>query len=180
MSQEPPESAEPVVAVARAVKTRGLRGELAAELLTDFPDRFAEVSQLIAIAPDGKRSVVELENYWFQQARVILKLAGYDSIETASPFVGFEFAVPESDRVQLPEGEFYDWELQESIVETMGGELVGHVRNVMRVGGAAEMLVVVSDDGREHLIPMVESIVVDIDTAGKKIRIDPPQGLLEL
>ena len=180
MSEEFPESAEPVVAVARAVKTRGLKGELAAELLTDFPERFADLSQLIAIAPDGKRSVVELESYWFHQARVILKLTGYDSIETASAFVGFEFAVPESSRVQLPEGQFYDWELQECVVETTSGNLVGRVRNVMRVGGGVEMLVVESDERHEHLIPMVQSIVIDIDTARKKIRIDPPQGLLEL
>ncbi|MDQ3668558.1 MAG: ribosome maturation factor RimM [Acidobacteriota bacterium] len=180
MNQDLSESAEPVVAVARAVRTRGLKGEILAELLTDFPDRFADLSQLIAIAPDGKRSVVELESYWFHQTRVILKLAGYDSIETASGFVGCEFAVPESRRVQLSEGQFYDWELVECVVETMSGKLVGYVRNVMRVGGGVEMLVVESDDRHEHLIPMVQSIVVNIDTARKSIRIDPPHGLLEL
>lgn len=180
MSEVLPESAEPVVAVARAVKTRGLRGELVAELLTDFPDRFADVSQLIAIAPDGKRSLVELESYWFHQARVILKLTGYETIETASAFVGCEFAVPESNRVQLPEGHFYNWELEEYAVETTSGKLVGHVRGVMRVGGGGEMLVVESEEKHEHLIPMVQSIVIDIDTAQKRIRIDPPQGLLEL
>ena len=180
MREELQESAESVVAVARAVKTRGLKGELVAELLTDFPDRFADVSELIAVAPDGKRSVVELESYWFHQSRVILKLAGYDSIETASAFVGYEFAVPESSRVQLPEDQFYDWELEKCVVETTSGELIGHVRDVMRVGGGVEMLVVESDKKHEHLIPMVQSIVIDIDTARKRIRIDPPQGLLEL
>jgi 16S rRNA processing protein RimM len=180
MSEELPDGAEPVVAVARAVKTRGLKGEIVAELLTDFPDRFADLSQLIAITPGGKRSVVDLENYWFHQDRVILKLAGYDTIETASTFVGSEFAVPESNRVQLPEGQFYDWELENCVVETTSGKQVGHVRNVMRVGGGVEMLVVESDERREHLIPMVQSIVVDIDTAHKRIQIDPPQGLLEL
>jgi 16S rRNA processing protein RimM len=180
MSEQLTESAEPVVAVARAVKTRGLKGELAAELLTDFPDRFADVSRLIAIAPDGKRSLVELETYWFHQTRVILKFAGYDNIETASAFVGFEFAVPESSRVQLPKGEFYDWELEDCVVETTNGKMVGRVRNVMRVGGGVEMLVVESDERREHLIPMVQSIVIDIDIARRRIQIDPPQGLLDL
>ena len=94
MSEDLPESDEPVVIVARAVRTRGLKGEIVAELLTDFPDRFADLSHLIAIAPGGERSLVELENYWFHQARVILKFAGYDSIETAGSFVGSEFAVP--------------------------------------------------------------------------------------
>jgi 16S rRNA processing protein RimM len=180
MSEELSEAAEPVVAVARAVKTRGLKGELVAELLTDFPERFADLSQLIAIAPDGSRGVVELESYWFHQARVILKLAGYDSIETARAFVGSEFAVPESRRVRLPDGQFYDWELEGCVVETMNGKSIGHVTSVMRVGGGVEMLAVETNERYEHLIPMVQSIVIEIDTARKRIRIDPPQGLLEL
>jgi len=149
-------------------------------LLTDFPERFADISRLIAIAPDGKQSVVELEGYWFHQNRVILKLAGYDNLETAGAFVGFDFAVPESTRVQLPDGQFYDWELEECTVETASGKLVGKVRGVMRVVGGVEMLVVQTDETHDHLIPMVQSIVVDIDTTRKRIRIDPPQGLLEL
>jgi 16S rRNA processing protein RimM len=180
MSGATSEGAEPVVAVARAVKTRGLKGEIAAELLTDFPERFSDTSRLIAIGPDGKRTVVELESYWFHQNRVILKFAGHDNIESASTFVGFDFAVPESSRVQLREGEFYDWELEECIVETASGNVVGHVRGIMRVGGGVEMLVVENDQAHDHLIPMVQSIVVDIDMAHKRIRIDPPQGLLEL
>ena len=56
----------------------------------------------------------------------------------------------------------------------------GTSASVMRVGGGVEMLVVESDERHEHLIPMVESIVVEIDVARKRIRIDPPQGLLEL
>ncbi len=180
MSEELPESAEPIVAVARAVKTRGLKGEIVSELLTDFPDRFADVSQLIVVAPDGGRSVVELESYWFHQGKVILKLAGQNNPETARAFVGCEFAVPESCRVQLPEGQFYDWELEGCDVETTTGKVIGHVQGVMRVGGGVEMLVVEGDDRHEHLIPMAPSIVIDIDTARKMIRIDPPQGLLEL
>lgn len=178
MNEEPSE--EPLVAVAHAVKTRGLKGEIVAELLTDFPERFADLSQLIVVARDGQRSVVQLENYWFHQARVILKLAGYDTVEAANPFVGCDFAVPESRRVQLPEGQFYDWELEDCVVETTTGEQIGRVRDVLRVGGGVEMLVVENAQEHEHLIPMVETIVVDIDKVGKRIRIDPPQGLLEL
>lgn len=178
MNEEPSE--EPLVAVAHAVKTRGLKGEIVADLLTDFPERFADLSQLIVVARDGQRSVVQLENYWFHQARVILKLAGYDTVEAANPFVGCDFAVPESRRVQLPEGQFYDWELEDCVVETTTGEQIGRVRDVLRVGGGVEMLVVENAQEHEHLIPMVETIVVDIDKAGKRIRIDPPQGLLEL
>ena len=173
-------SEEPLVTVAHAVKTRGLKGEIVAELLTDFPERFADLSQLVVVARDGKRSVVQLESYWFHQDRVILKLTGYDTIEAANPFIGCDFAIPESSRVPLPEGQFYDWELEDCVVETMTGEQIGRVRDVLRVGGGVEMLVVENAQEHEHLIPMVQTIVLDIDKVRKRILIDPPQGLLEL
>src|SRR5262245_30718041 len=102
---------EALVAVARAVKTRGLKGELVAELLTDFPERFDSTSQLICVSPDGEQKEVELESYWLHQDRVVLKLAGIDNIESATPFVGCDFAVPESEIVQVDEGEFRDLDL---------------------------------------------------------------------
>lgn len=180
MSEEGQEHAEGLVAVARAVKVRGLNGEIVADLLTDFPARFADVSQLIAVAPDGKRTKVGLESHWFHQGRVVLKLAGHDTMESASEFIGYEFAVSEANRVELPEGHYYNWELENFEVVTVDGGAVGHVRDVMRVNEGVDMLVVENDLEHEHLIPMVQSIVVDIDIALKRIKIDPPLGLLEL
>ena len=168
-----------LVAVARAVKTRGLRGELVAELLTDFPERFERLENLIAVAPDGKRLSLALEEHWFQSGRIVLKFAGYDSIEEATALIGYEFAVPEAERVELGEDEFYDWELAGCRVETIEGQQLGRVREVMKTGGV-EMLVVESDVGeREYLIPLAETICVEIDTESKLIRVDPPEGLLE-
>ena len=136
-----------LVIVARSVKTRGLKGELVAELLTDFPDRFADISSLIAVNPDGVRKSLELESHWFQQGRVVLKFAGFDSIEDAKGLVGFDFAVPEGERVDLQEGYFYDWELEGCLVESSDGAQVGTVKEVMRLGGEIEMLAVVDADG---------------------------------
>jgi 16S rRNA processing protein RimM len=169
---------EPLVAVARAIKTRGLKGEIVADLLTDFPERFEKLSRLIAVAPNGEREAVEVENHWFQKDRIVLKFIGSDSIEAASKFIGYEFAVPESDRVPLDEGSFYQWELEGSRVETVQGEYVGIVSSILRTGGT-EMLVI-EGSGKEHLVPVAESIVVKIDVTSKKIVIDPPEGLLEL
>ncbi len=173
------QSEEPLVVVARAVKTRGLKGELVADLLTDFPERFDAVSRLVCITRNGVRTEVELEDHWFHQYRVILKLAGIDDIDAASSFVGCEFAVPESERVQLPAGEFYDWELQGCAVATISGRRIGHVREVMR-GGGVDTLVIENDEHKDYLVPMAEPIVVSIDIVSKAISIDPPEGLLEL
>jgi 16S rRNA processing protein RimM len=172
-------SLDELVAVARAIKTRGIRGELVAESLTDFPERFDGLENLIAIAPDGKLSVIALEEHWFHGNRVILKFAGYDSIETASALVGYEFAVHESERVRLPEDQFYDWELAGCLVQSVAGEELGRVREVMRTGGVELLVVDNAARGREHLIPLAEEICVEIDVERKLIKVDAPEGLLE-
>jgi 16S rRNA processing protein RimM len=170
---------ESLVTVARAVKTRGLKGELVAELLTDFPERFDSTSQLICVSPNGERKEVELESYWLHQDRVVLKLAGVDNIESAAPFVGCDFAVPESERVQLDEGEFYEWELQGCAVTTVDGRQLGRVKDILRTGGV-DTLVIESDDRQDYLVPMAETIVVKVDLENRAISIDPPEGLLDL
>ncbi|MBV9211298.1 MAG: 16S rRNA processing protein RimM [Acidobacteria bacterium] len=172
-------SEEELVAVAKAVKVRGLKGEVVAELLTDFPERFEGLERLIAVRADGRRETLKLEEHWFQGGRVVFKFAGIDSIESASPLVGCELTVPESERVELEEDEFYDWELEGCRVENVSGETVGTVRGVMHTTGANDLLVVESEAGREHLIPMVEEICVSVDIKEKLIRIDAPEGLLE-
>ena len=167
-----------LVIIARAVKPRGLKGELVAELLTDFPERFEDVEELVLVSPKGERRVGELENYWFQNDRVVLKLAGYDDVESAKELVGFEFAVPESERVQLPSDHYYDWELEGCTVK-VGTESIGKVQSVLRTGGT-EILTIADENGKESLIPLVDSIVVQIDAAAKTIVVDPPEGLLDL
>jgi 16S rRNA processing protein RimM len=167
-----------LIAVARVVKVRGVRGEVAAHLLTDFPERFDGLAELVAIDAAGTRETLAIENSWLHGGRVILKFAGYDSPEAAQVLVGRELAVPETEAVELDEDEFYDWQLIDCRVETIDREEVGRVAEVLHTGAAP--VLVVRDGTREHLIPLAESICVEIDTAAKLIRVDPPEGLLEM
>ena len=167
-----------LVIIARAVRPRGLKGEIVAELLTDFPERFEELEELILVSPTGERKLVQLEDFWFQKDRVVLKLAACDDVESAKQLVGYEFAVAEADRVPLEEDEFYDWELEGCTVKA-GDESIGQVRSVLKTGGT-EILVVIDDSGKEQLIPLAAEIVVKIDKAARVILIDPPEGLLDL
>ncbi len=167
-----------LVVIARAVRPRGLKGEIVAELLTDFPDRFEEVEELVLVAPGGERKTGRLEDFWFQNDRVILKLAGYDDVEEAKQLVGFEFAVPEEERVPLPDDHYNDWELEGCTVK-VGNESIGKVKSVIKTGGA-EILVIADENGKERLIPLADSIVVEIDLEAKTIVVDPPEGLLDL
>jgi 16S rRNA processing protein RimM len=167
-----------LVVIARAVKPRGLKGEIVAELLTDFPDRFEELEELVLVSPAGERTTAALENYWFQNDRVILKLADYDDVEAAKKLVGFDFAVPEAERVPLPSDYYYDWELEGCTVK-VGEQSIGKVQSIIRTGGT-EILEIADENGKQRLVPFVDSIVVEIDTAEKTILVDPPEGLLDL
>jgi 16S rRNA processing protein RimM len=173
------EVADDLIVIARVARTRGLRGEVVADLLTDFPGRFEEVAEVVAIAPDESRRSLQIEESWFHGNRIVLKFAGFDSIDEAKVLAGYQLAVPASQRIELPADQFYEWELAGCRVEAVDGRLIGIAREVMHTGGV-EILVVVNDAEREFLIPMVKDICVEIDVARKLIRVDPPEGLLEL
>ena len=168
-----------LVLIARVAKPRGLKGEVACDLLTDFPERFEWLEEVIAVFPGGRRRRLNLEGHWLHGGRVILKFAGFDSPEASAALAGCELAVPESEAVELEEGEFYDWQLEGCRVETVGGAEVGAVSEVLHTGGEAPVLVILDERNRENLVPLAESICVEIDVDAKLIRVDAPEGLLE-
>jgi 16S rRNA processing protein RimM len=165
-----------LVAIARVVKPRGVKGELACEVLTDFPERFEGLENVTAILPDGSRRELTIEEHWFHQNRLVLKFAGIDSMDDAETLRHVEICVPEEDSVELEEGEFFDWQLVGCDVITTDGQFIGKVTELMRTGGT-EILVVKGD--KEYLIPFAESICVKVDIEAKNIVVDPPEGLLE-
>ncbi|PWT81185.1 MAG: 16S rRNA processing protein RimM, partial [Acidobacteria bacterium] len=149
------------------------------DLLTDFPERFEGIEQLICIDTSGKRSNLELEDYWFHRDRVVFKFAGVEDPDAAQRYVGSDFGVPESERVRLPKGQFYDWELEGCSVSTVTGEQIGSVREIMRTG-AVDTLVIEDSDQHDYLVPLTDAIVTRVDVSKKTILIDPPEGLLDL
>ena len=166
-----------LVAIAQVAKPRGLRGEVVANLLTDFPLRFEGLEEVVAVATDGRRSNLIIENFWFQKDRIILKFETIETVEQAEELRGIEICIPESAAAELDDDEFFDWQLKGCTVETAEGKLLGLVREIMRTGGTE--ILVVEDEGREYMIPFAESICTDVDIEGKLIRVDPPDGLLE-
>jgi 16S rRNA processing protein RimM len=178
MKAPPADTDTELIVVARAVRTRGLKGEIVAELLTDFPERFERISAIFAVSSGAKKSL-ELENHWFQNDRIVLKFAGYDDIESAKSLIGFDFALPAAERMTLSENEYYDWELEGCAVVIKGGPTLGTVSGLLRTGGV-ELLAVADETGHEWLIPMAQPIVIKIDISRKEVLIDPPEGLLDL
>jgi 16S rRNA processing protein RimM len=160
------------IRIAHVVRAHGIRGEVAADMLTDFPERFDDVAE-VTLRP------AEVEGHRFHKGRVLLKFAGVDSMTDAERLRGFDVVVPEEELHELPEDFYYDFDLVGCAVVTTSGEAVGTVESVLRTG-AAELLSVRRAGGGEALIPFVDEICPEVDVEARRIVVDPPEGLLDL
>ena len=166
------------IRIARIMRAHGLRGEVAADLLTEFPERFDDVSEVI-LRRGAEERPAEVEAHRFHKGRVLLKLAGVDSMTAAELLRGCDVVVSDDELHELPEDYYYDFDLVGCAVETVAGDPVGTVDSVLRTGGA-ELLTVRRPDGSEALIPFVDEICPEVDTEARRIVVDPPEGLLDL
>lgn len=167
-----------LISVARIARPQGNRGEVIADLLTDFPERFARRGKARVKRAGGELLVLELENSWLHKGRVVLKFAGYDDINRAEELRDARLVITRDQLVELPEDTYYDFDLIGCEVVTTDGQRLGRVAEVQRYGAAP--LLVVRDGEHELLIPLAVSICVEIDVAEKRIVVNPPEGLLDL
>lgn len=159
------------------IKTQGRRGEVAAELHTDFPERFEERRQIFALNPGGGRHEVALESFWPHQDLMVLKFAGVDSISQAETLVGCELQVPGSERTQLEPGSAYVNDLTGCTVFD-GEREIGKVADVQFGAGEAPLLVV--KGAKEYEIPFAEAYLKSVDVVEKRIRMQLPEGMLDV
>jgi len=162
---------------------QGRRGEVLAQLHTDFPERFAERPELSGLAPNGERRELQLEEHWFHKGGVVLKFAGVDSISDAEQLAGWEVQIPREQRAELEEGAVYVSELvgcEIWIAADPDNKLLGEIADVDLSGGAAPLLVVRNPQGQEYLVPYAEEFLQSVDLACGRIQMKLPEGLLEL
>jgi 16S rRNA processing protein RimM len=181
VTASPKQNASEFVAVARIARPQGRRGEVAAEILSDFPERFAGRERVFLRDSSGAIETAQVEDAWPHKGRIILKFAGVDSIDQAERLRGFEVLIPPSERAPLGEHQYWVSDLEgcRVLLERNGTTTeVGRVIGVDAAGGA-DVLRVESARG-EVLIPLAQEICTRIDTESKVIWIDPPEELLEL
>lgn len=165
------------VTVARIVKVRGLRGEVAAEILTDFPDRFRKLKK-VYLQSDHFTGWLELQTHWLHKDRVILKFHGRDRPEEVQELVGCAVQIPEEERIVPPADAFYDSDLVGCRVFEKG-QLLGEVVEIFKVGSEVGNLVVKTPEGSEFMLPLVRQFVLTIDLEAQKLEVQLPAGLLE-
>jgi 16S rRNA processing protein RimM len=166
------------IAIARIARTRGNRGEVLADLYTDFPDRFNLLHEVWLEAENGHRRLLTIEDSWEHKGRRVLKFTGVDSIGEAEEYVGCWVEIPADQAMALPEGTYFDHDLVGCAVQDVRGNQVGTVVEVLHIAENDQLVVKHLD--REFLIPAVESICVRISPKEKQILIDPPEGLMDL
>lgn len=172
----------PFVAIARIVRPQGRRGEVVAELLTDFPDRFGALKHVYLETAGRSPSPAVLETAWRHKGRIVLKFGGVDSIQAAEHLRGHDVLIPLEDRVRLPENSYYAFDLVGcEVVLSSQSKVIGTVKAVEPTAGVA--LLHVSQHARgnkELLIPFAREICKHIDPEAKRIEIEPPGELMEL
>ena len=162
-------------------RSRGRRGEVLATSFAGGPDSF--LGRPIALrrpkSPDLPPDTVSIEEAWLHDGRLVLKLAGVDSIEAAEKLRGSELVVRPEARLPLAEGEYYMSDLVGyTLIDGKAGREVGLVTGWQESPGS--ILLTVESGHREVLIPFVRAICSEIDTEGRRIVADLPDGLLEL
>ena len=164
--------------VAKIARTRGIRGEVLADLHTDFPERFQELKDLWLEFPDGSRRRMTLENSWTHQRRQVLKFLGVDDIDAAKELAGAWVQIEAQEAVILPEGTYFDHDLIGCSVRNLAGEELGTVEQVLRITGNSQL--VVRGPSSEFYVPVTDVFCKSVSVDRKEILVDLPEGLIDL
>ncbi len=170
------------VTLARILRPRGRIGEVAAEILTDFPERLTRLNSAYLWDGRGEPRRFAIRSCWLHQGQAIFHFEGSDSISDAERLVGLEVQIPLAERMPLPAGTYYISDLVGCEVWEHGGVLLGTVRDVRPTGEGSPgtPLLVVEAHESELLIPLAEEICVRIDPGARHIEVVLPEGLREL
>lgn len=175
-----PETSGDFITLARVAKTQGRRGEVAVEIYSDVPGRFALGMKLLALPrePNKIRRELEVEDFWPHKGLLVFKFAGVDSISEAETLVGCELQVPQSQRSELQAGWNYVSDLVGCSVLDRGRDL-GRIEDVEFGAGEAPLLMV-RDVARRVEIPFAEAYLDSVDLQRRQVRMNLPEGLLEV
>ncbi len=163
------------ISVATVIKTQGNRGELAADILTDFPERFTELRQVLLQKEGTPTRELKLDSHWFHKRRVILKFEGIDDIDSASELVGYDVCIERNQLMPLEAHRYYQHDLVGCLLQTTEGLLYGTVVEVL--GGPGQYLLKVRSDAKDLLVPFADSYFQKIDVQGKLLICNLPDGL---
>jgi 16S rRNA processing protein RimM len=164
--------------VGRVARAHGIRGQVIVNPETDFLEARFKPGAVLHVQRGGRVEALRVMTMRVHQGRPIVGIEGIETMNDAETLAGLELRIPAEELEPLPAGVFYRHDLVGCRVETVGGEAVGEVSKVE--GEMSTSRLVVQSPTGEVLIPMAETICVMIDTAARRIVVDPPPGLLDV
>ena len=168
-----------LVAIGRIAKSQGREGEVAVTPLTDFPERFQELSRAFIEGTGGEPVSLTVQAVRWHKGRPVVKFAGISNIGDAESLAGKELRIPESEIVKLPAGTFYHHDIEGlRVIDRRRGPL-GTAERVLSTGGT-DVIVVRTPGGGELLLPFCEEICRRIDLDAGRLEVEAPEGLIEL
>jgi 16S rRNA processing protein RimM len=174
------------VTVARILRPHGRRGEVAAEILTDFPERLTRLKFVeLWNEKTAMSKRLAVRKCWLSHSRggqAIFHFENSDSISDAEKLIGLEVQIPLAERTPLPNASYYVTDLIGCKVCEENGATVGLVRDVQFTGeGAAKNPILVVDSARgELLIPLAQEICRSVNIEARRIEVVLPEGLRDL
>jgi 16S rRNA processing protein RimM len=168
------------VVIAGILRARGNRGEVLAESLTDVPGRLQTLKRAHLQLSNGADISVEIEGAWKHKDYWVLKFANVDSITEAEGLRDADLWVPESERGELPEGDYFRSDLLGCTLrdEQTGADL-GVVEGFQEYW-ERQLLLEVRIDDKERLVPFVPEICRRVDLGARVVWANLPEGLLQL
>jgi 16S rRNA processing protein RimM len=170
-----------VVALGEVIGAHGTQGELRVAVLGDGPANLMRVRSLVLLGTDGAPLPGEREVESVRAGRpgeLRMRLAGVASREAAQALAGLRLGAPPEQLEPLAEGEHYWFQLVGCAVQTHDGRALGTVRALWQTG-AADVLVVEDETGREVLLPAAADLLREVDVERGRIVIEVPEGLLD-
>ncbi|UHA73961.1 ribosome maturation factor RimM [Paenibacillus sp. 481] len=171
--------AEKMFTVGKVVNTQGIRGEIKVYPQTDFPEvRFAKDSELLMINPETNQTIpVKVERSREHKNMYVVKLEQFDNINDVEKYKGWILKVTEADLLELPDNEYYYFEIVGCRVVTDEGEELGTIKEIL-APGANDVWVVKQPKGKELLIPVIDEVVLDVNVQEKLVTVHLMEGLV--
>jgi 16S rRNA processing protein RimM len=194
-------SSRQFLTVARILRARGNKGEVVAELLTDFPDRLKEQHEVFLATNSSAPRQVALQSFWVDRnhpGQCVFHFAGVSSIDEAEKLRGLDVQIPQERRALLPSGSYFVTDLIGCSVFDLAGvnttvasspcslaeapALLGQVRDVYFPGEGqpGTPLLALDTAQGELLVPLAEDICKRIDLPARRIEVLLPEGLRDL
>ncbi|SCL83257.1 ribosome maturation factor RimM [Sporanaerobacter sp. PP17-6a] len=164
------------IQIGKIINTHGIKGEVRVYPLTDYVERFEELKEIYVGEAKLK---LHISSVSYKKGIPILKFKEYDNINDVIKYKDEYIYIDEKNRVELPEGHYFIYEIIGCDVYDNFQNIIGKVKDVLQLSSNDVYVVKDKDSDKEYLIPAIKDVVKAVDIKNKRIIIKPMEGMIE-